>query len=132
MKKVRPTDRHRLENLLLTSFLLVSVFFSLSGGLGARTRVSQTEGEPGPNSIRSPSVLSRTDALTTFKSRRTASDKSKQNRVKNPLRALDLVPGEFGARSATFRQRLVDDSQSVFYLTVRYSRPIGRAPPPSV
>jgi hypothetical protein len=131
MKKSLSTTSHCCQSLLLTSFLLATLLVSSSAGFGNFSHVGQSEGLREATSFRSAAALSRVYALTNFQSQRTASDSSKQNRVKHPVTPAGLVPGKLGAPNGAARWRVIIAGQSLFYLSIRFSRPAGRAPPPS-
>ena len=131
MKKSLSTTSHYRQSLFLTSFLLASLLVSSSAGFGNFNHVGQGEGPREETSFRSAATLSRTYALTNFQSQRTASDSSKQNRVKHPVTPAGLVLGKLGAPNGAARRCVIVATQSLFYLSIRFSRPAGRAPPTS-
>ena len=127
MKKSLSTTSACFESLFLTTFLLVSVFFSSTAGLS--NRVDRIATAPAPTSVRSAPTLFRTYALGSFQGQRTAGDTSKQNRVKHPLTDSGLVSARFASLNGTIGRRLVADNASVFNSSFHHSRTRGRAPP---
>jgi hypothetical protein len=122
---------------VLSTLLLVVLFFSSNASIGAKYQANRTEDRigrraewmPAPTSMRSRESLQRNHVLTTFPGQRVAADISRQNRVKHSLIYNGLTPREFGAPVAIVRQRLITTERLVSYLSFRLSRPGGRAPP---
>ena len=122
---------------VLSTLLLVVLFFSSNASIGAKYQANRTEDRigrraawmPAPTFVRSRESLQRNHALTTLPGQRVAADLSKQNRVKHSLIYNGLAPRQFGAPVAIVRQRLISTDQLVSYLSFRLSRPGGRAPP---
>jgi hypothetical protein len=127
MKRSLSTTGAYLQKLG-TSFLLAGLLFSSNAIYGARNPAGETNGESEPTSVNSAATLSRNYALTTLADHRTASDTSRQNRVKHSLTHGGLAPRE-SREPATLHQLLVTTERSVLYLSFRLSRPGGRAPP---
>lgn len=119
-----------LKKIFLTSFLLVGLLVCPSATLCGFTQ-GQSERHSGPPSVRSAASLSRNYALTSFQSQPTASDSSRQNRGKHRVISAGLVPGKLGTPNAASCRSLVAPDEHSLYLSTRFSRPIGRGPPPS-
>jgi len=130
MKRSLSTTSAYLQRLW-TSFLLAGLLFFSSATYSARNPADQTNWESKPPSVNSAATLFRNYALTTLADRRTASDTSRQNRVKHSLTHGGLAPRESGEPATTLHQLLVTTERSVLYLSFRLSRPGGRAPPAS-
>ena len=119
-----------LKKIFLTSFLLAGLIVCPSAALCGFSQ-GQSERHSGPPFVRSTASLSRNYALTSFQSQRTASDSSRQNRIKHPVIPAGLVPGKLGApNAATCRPLIVRDEHSL-YFSAGFSRPVVRGPPPS-
>ena len=120
-----------MKKMFPTSFLLAGLLVCTGAGLCGLNQIARSEGQPGPPSVRSAASLFRSYALTSFQGQRTASDSSKQNRLKHPLIPGGLVPGKLGTPYALLCRRLAARDEHFLYLSTRFSRPIGRGPPPS-
>ena len=131
MKKPLSTTSQCFANLFLTALLLVSLSVSSGAGLRDANQVSPGSGQAEPTSIRSAENLFRAHALTSFQSQRIASETAKQKRAKHPLPHQGPLPRKFAAQNTTVRRHLVAGNRSVYYLSFRFSCPLGRAPPPS-
>jgi hypothetical protein len=116
-----------MKKIFLTSFLLVSLFICPNASFS--NRVGESEGRP--SSVRSAATLTRSYALTSFHSQLTAGDSSKENRVRHPIITFWLVPRKLIVPNAASGLRLIIDDGHLLYLSARFSRPIGRGPPPS-
>jgi hypothetical protein len=129
MKKSVSNTHEPFKNLL-TRFLLVALF-SCSVFVGASSQTRQAEEEAAPPSIGFAITPAREYALKTPPGQRAAGDTSKQDRSKHSVTYGGPVAREFGAPASILRQRRITTEQSVLYLSFRWSRPGGRAPPVS-
>jgi hypothetical protein len=116
---------------LLTSFLLVGLLFSTGTARNAKNAASQRERESGPSSIGAAPIRIRNYALTTLSGQRAAGHAAKENRVKD-----SVAPGVLSRRVSRVPASIVHHpfaatGRPVSYLSLRLSRPGGRAPPAS-
>ncbi len=134
MNTLRLTISKNIKRVL-TSFLLVGILFSSGTAPNAKYAASQGERgerESGPTSVGAAPIRIRNYALTTLPDLRTAGHAAKQSRVKD-----SIAPGELARRvslapASIVHQLLAATGRSVLYLSLRLSRPGGRAPPASV
>lgn len=116
---------------LLTRFLLAGLLFSSGAARSANYPASQREGESRPTSISAAPILIRNYALTTLPDQRTAGHVFKENRVKHLVTPSGPGRRVSGVPATIVHQLLVSTDRSVLFLSLRLSRPGGRAPPAS-
>jgi len=120
-----------MKKTFLNSLILVSLLIC-SGAASSALNQGHAEKQPGPSSVQAAPFVFRSYPLTGSQGPRTAGVNSKQNRVKHPLIPTGIAPGKIGAPNIAWGRHVFAQNEDLFYLSPRFSQPIGRGPPASV
>ena len=112
------------------NLLLVGLLLSSTSSI-AKVERRQSAERSGPTRIHQAKTVLRDHALTSSAGPQVAGDLSQQKRGKHSLNYIGLAPAKVSALTAFVRLRPRTTDRSFWYLSLRLSRPRGRAPPAS-